>query len=35
MYVRGSFFQNYETKNPKFTAKFDLKLLGKDRTEDI
>ena len=35
MYVRGVFvFQTTKTKNPKFTAEFDLKLHGKDQTED-
>ena len=27
-------FETTKTKTPKFTAKFDLKLRGKDRTED-
>ena len=35
MYVRGVFvFKTTKTKNPKLTAEFDLKLRGKDRTED-
>ena len=35
MYVRGVFFfKTTKTKNPKFTAEFDLKLRGKDRTEN-
>ena len=35
MYVRGVFvFETTKTKNPKFTAEFDLKLRGKNRTED-
>ena len=35
MYVRGVFvFKTTKTKNPKFNAEFDLKLRGKDRTEN-
>ena len=35
MYVRGVFvFKTTKTKNLKFTAEFDLKLRGMDRTED-
>ena len=35
MYIPGVFvFETTKTKNPKFTAEFDLKLRGKDRTED-
>ena len=33
--ISGVFvFEITITKNPKFTAKFELNLLGKDRTED-
>ena len=31
---RGLCFQNNKTTTPKFTIKFDLKLGGKNRTED-
>ena len=35
MYIPGVFvFETTKTKNPKFTAGFDLKLRGKDRIED-
>ena len=35
MYIPGVFvFETTKTKNPKFPAEFDLKLRGKDRTED-
>ena len=34
VHTRVFVFKTTKTKNPKFTAEFDLKLCGENRTED-